>query len=119
MAAAIYTSRTLAATRLANSLRQATSVASGVVIRSSLPTRPMKLGGSNNAVAGINLTDAELVQIQPLPTLSGTVTIGDSSQTGDITFFNGHLGRREYPGRAVGHRAGEDRARRWRGAVQC
>jgi hypothetical protein len=58
----------------------------GVVVRSSLPDRPMSLGGTNNAVAGINLTDAELAQIQT--TASGTVTIGDSSQTGDITFTN-------------------------------
>ena len=44
----------------------------------------MSLGGTNNAVAGINLTDAELAQIQ---TISGsTVTLGDSGQTGNITF---------------------------------
>ena len=69
-----------------------TPVAGGVVIRSSLPTRPMSLGGTNNAVAGVNLTDAELAQIKPLPTLSGTVTVGDSSQTGDITFSTVTLG---------------------------
>ena len=44
----------------------------------------MSLGGTNNAVAGINLTDAELAQIQT--TATGTVTIGDSTQTGNITF---------------------------------
>ena len=44
----------------------------------------MSLGGTNNAVAGINLTDAELAQIQT--TATGTVTIGDSAQTGNITF---------------------------------
>ena len=58
--------------------------AGGVVIRSSLPSRPMSLGGTNNAVDGINLTDAELAQIYT--TASGTVTIGDGSQTGNITF---------------------------------
>ena len=56
-----------------------------VTIRSSLPSRPMSLGGSNNAaVNGINLTSAELARIVTAPT--GTVTIGDSTQTGDITF---------------------------------
>ena len=58
--------------------------AAGVVIHSSLPTRPMSIGGANNAVNGINLTDAELAQI--CTTSSGTVTFGDSSQTGNITF---------------------------------
>jgi hypothetical protein len=58
--------------------------AAGVVIRSSLPTRPMSIGGISNAVAGINLTDAELAQIQT--GAGGTVTFGDSSQTGNITF---------------------------------
>ena len=58
--------------------------AGGVVIRSSLPARPMSLGGTNSAVAGINLTDAELAQIQT--TATGTLTIGDSAQTGNITF---------------------------------
>ena len=62
----------------------AAPTAGGVVIRSSLATRPMSIGGTNNAVAGINLTDAELAQI--FTTASGTVTFGDSSQTGNITF---------------------------------
>ena len=44
----------------------------------------MSIGGTNNAVTGINLTDAELAQIYT--TASGTVTFGDSSQTGNITF---------------------------------
>ena len=55
-----------------------TPTAGGVVIRSSLPDRPMSLGGTNNAVTGINLTDAELAQIYT--TASGTVTIGDSAR---------------------------------------
>jgi DNA-binding beta-propeller fold protein YncE len=58
--------------------------AGGVVIRSSLPDRPMSLGGTSYAVAGINLTDAELAQIYT--TADGTVTIGDNSQTGNIIF---------------------------------
>jgi hypothetical protein len=59
-------------------------LAGGVVIRSSLPSRPMSIGGTNNAVAGINLTDAELAQIATAAV--GTVTFGDSSQTGNIIF---------------------------------
>ena len=55
-----------------------------VTIRSSLPSRPMSIGGGASDVQGINLTDAELAQIQT--TATGTVTIGDSTQTGNITF---------------------------------
>ena len=44
----------------------------------------MSLGGTNNAVAGVNLTDAELAQIQT--TATGTLTVGDIAQTGNITF---------------------------------
>ena len=58
--------------------------AGGVLIRSSLPTRPMNLGGANDAVAGVNLTDAELAQLFTIA--SGTITFGDNSQTGNITF---------------------------------
>jgi hypothetical protein len=57
---------------------------SQVTVRSSLPARPISMGGGNNDVAGINLTDAELACIQT--TASGTITIGDSTQTGNITF---------------------------------
>ena len=53
-----------------------------VTIRSSLPTRPMSLGGADNAVQGINLTDTELALIN---TNSGQLIFGDSSQTGNIT----------------------------------
>ena len=61
------------------------TVASQVTIRSSLPSRPMFLGGNNNAAtAGINLTSAELTRI--FTTGSATINIGDSSQTGSITF---------------------------------
>ena len=58
--------------------------AGGVVIRSSASSDSMSIGGGNSDVAGINLTDAELAQIYT--TASGTVTIGDISQTGNITF---------------------------------
>ena len=45
----------------------------------------MQIGGTNNAaVAGINLTSAELAQIQTAA--GGTVTIGDAGQTGNTTF---------------------------------
>ncbi len=54
-----------------------------VTIRSSLGIRPMALGGTNNAaVQGINLTSAELACILTTPT--GTITVGDSNQTGNI-----------------------------------
>ncbi len=66
-----------------------TPAAGKVVIRSSLPSRPMSLGGANAAVAGVNLTDAELAQIQTIST--GTVTVGDAGQTGDITFTTATL----------------------------
>jgi hypothetical protein len=57
----------------------------GVTIRSSVASRPMSIGGTNNAaVAGINLTSAELARIATQP--SGTLTIGDAAQTGNITF---------------------------------
>jgi hypothetical protein len=46
----------------------------------------MSIGGTKNAVNGINLTDAELAQIYTTP--NGTITFGDNSQTGNITFTN-------------------------------
>ena len=56
-----------------------------VVIRSSVESRPMSIGGTNNAaVAGINLTTPNWPRIHT--TATGTVTIGDSHQTGNITF---------------------------------
>ena len=55
-----------------------------VTIQSSVESRPLSIGGANNAaVAGINLTSAELARL--VTTSTGTVTIGDSGQTGDIT----------------------------------
>ncbi len=62
---------------------QTTGQGGGVIIRSSVTSRPMSLGGDDAAVVGINLTDAELAQIVTLA--SGTVTFGDSGQSGDIT----------------------------------
>jgi hypothetical protein len=59
--------------------------AGGVAIRSSVGSRPMLVGGSNSSpVAGINLSSTELGRIATIP--GGTVTFGDSSQTGNITF---------------------------------
>lgn len=60
------------------------STTTQLTVRSSLSARPMSVGGANNAVSGINLTDAELGRF--LTTAAGTITFGDSSQTGDITF---------------------------------
>ncbi|HEX3659782.1 MAG TPA: hypothetical protein VHV55_28615 [Pirellulales bacterium] len=61
-----------------------TAAAAGVAIQSSVESRPMQIGGSNSSpVAGINLTSAELAQI--FTTAAGSVTIGDTAQTGNIT----------------------------------
>ena len=61
-----------------------TPTAGGVTIQSSVESRLMLIGGTNsNPVAGINLTSAELAQIET--TATGTITIGDSNQTGNIT----------------------------------
>ena len=55
-----------------------------VTILSSASSRPMSLGGTNNAaVPGINLTSAELARI--FTTATGTITFGNTSQTGNIT----------------------------------
>ena len=64
--------------------QEATATAT-VTIQSSVPSRPMSLGGTNNAaVAGINLTSAELAQI--VTAASGEVIFGGNGQTGDILF---------------------------------
>ena len=63
--------------------------AGGVMLRSSLSERPLSLGGADDAVAGINLTDAELARIQTIT--GGTLTIGDSDQTGDIMFITAKM----------------------------
>jgi streptogramin lyase len=56
-----------------------------VTIQSSVESRSMSIGGTNgSAVAGINLTSAKLARI--FTASSGTITVGDSSQTGNITF---------------------------------
>jgi hypothetical protein len=53
-------------------------------VRSSLFGRPMSLGGANNAaVPGINLTSEELARV--FCATSGTITLGDVNQTGNIT----------------------------------
>ena len=54
-------------------------------IRSSLPSRPMSIGGNNNpAVPGINLSSAELARI--FTASNGSIVFGDSSQAGTISF---------------------------------
>jgi sugar lactone lactonase YvrE len=57
-----------------------------VTVRSSLPGRPLAVGGAANAVAGVNLTDAQLARL----TAAGLV-FGDASQTGDISFVTATL----------------------------
>ncbi|MEI8020751.1 MAG: hypothetical protein WCH39_21285 [Schlesneria sp.] len=56
----------------------------GVTIRTSVPSLPMSIGGLNNAVVGVNLTPVELASI--VNGVAGSVTFGDSSQLGNITF---------------------------------
>jgi Kelch motif len=57
---------------------------SGVVIRTSVPSLPMSIGGLDNAVVGVNLTAAEVANL--VTGSAGTVTFGDTSQLGNITF---------------------------------
>ena len=62
-----------------------TTAPGDVTIRSSVASRPMLIGGTNSMpVQGINLTSAEMAQIATAT--GGTVTIGDTAQTGNITF---------------------------------
>ena len=62
-----------------------TTTGGGLVIQSSVESRPMSIGGTdNNAVNGINLTNAELAQI--VTASQSTLTIGDTQQSGNITF---------------------------------
>nr|WP_303652791.1 Ig-like domain repeat protein [Paludisphaera mucosa] len=67
----------------------AVAATQAVTIRSSLGDRPMSLGGADDAVAGVNLTDAELARIVTSPT--GVVTIGDAEQTGDLVLAGATL----------------------------
>src|SRR5262249_4463737 len=60
-------------------LVEAAGAGGGIVIRSSAPNRAMSVGGEDNAVVGINLTDSELARL--VTTSSGTITFGDTSQT--------------------------------------
>ena len=59
-----------------------------VTIRSSVESRPMEIGGTNNAaVAGINLTSsAELARLAVTSANGTQIMFGDSNQTGNITF---------------------------------
>jgi ligand-binding sensor domain-containing protein len=57
--------------------------AGGVVIRTAQSSQTMSIGG-NASGANINLTNAELGQI--FTTAAGSITFGDSAQTGAITF---------------------------------
>ena len=52
-----------------------------MVIRNSEPGQPIDVGGTSGT--GLSLSDAELAQL--FTTAGGAVTIGDSSETGDIT----------------------------------
>jgi hypothetical protein len=61
-----------------------------LTVLSSQPPRPMSIGGADNAVAGINLTAAELAG------LTAAFAFGDPTQTGDITLTTATL-----PGRLV------------------
>ena len=64
---------------------QAVPATTAVQIQSSVSTRQIQIGGTNNsAVAGISLTSAELAGIST--TSTGSVTIGDNNQTGNISF---------------------------------
>ncbi len=61
--------------------------ASAITIRPSLSSLPITIGGTNNASGtGINLTSAELARI--LTASNGSITFGDTNQTGNITFVN-------------------------------
>ncbi len=57
---------------------------SGVSVRASVPSLPVSIGGLNNAVVGVNLTDSELANI--ITGSGGAVTFGDTTQNGNITF---------------------------------
>ena len=61
-----------------------TPSAGGVVIRTAQSTEAMSIGGGTAPANTLSLTNAELARI--FTTASGTVTVGDSSQTGAITF---------------------------------
>jgi autotransporter-associated beta strand protein len=72
---------------LANVANVGNSSTNSVTIQSSVKSRPMQIGGSNNsAVNGINMISSKLARI--VTSNTGTITIGDSSQTGNITFTN-------------------------------
>jgi hypothetical protein len=63
-----------------------------VTIQSSVESRPMQIGGTNNAaVAGINLTSAELGRIVTAST--GTMTFGDDGRHCHCRVAGGQQGR--------------------------
>jgi sugar lactone lactonase YvrE len=56
--------------------------AGGVVVRTARPDLPIHVGATSSP--GVNLSNAELARI--FTTAAGTITFGDPSQTGNITF---------------------------------
>ena len=60
----------------------AVPTAGGVVIRNAQPGQPINVGAASGT--GLSLSDAELGRI--FTVAGGTITIGDPSQTGNITF---------------------------------
>jgi hypothetical protein len=58
------------------------AAAGGVVIRPAQPGQPIRVGTSTGT--GLTLSNAELAQI--FTTAAGTITFGDATQTGNITF---------------------------------
>jgi autotransporter-associated beta strand protein len=67
-----------------NTITKSLPVTTQVTIQSSVESRPMEIGGLNNAaVAGVNLTVSELARI--ITASTGTITVGDPNQTGNIT----------------------------------
>ena len=61
-----------------------TQQAGGVVLRTGDPDLPINVGAVSNEGSGLTLTSAELAQV--FTTATGTVTFGDSTQAGNITF---------------------------------
>jgi sugar lactone lactonase YvrE len=55
-----------------------------LIVQSSLSGGPIAIGGTGNAVAGINLSAAQLARLSATDVL----TFGDPTQAGDITLFS-------------------------------
>ncbi len=77
----LYVANTLTTTISVFPIPQPVASAGGVIIRNTEPGQPIDVGGTSGT--GLSLSDAELAQL--FTTAGGAVTIGDSSQTGDIT----------------------------------